>query len=181
MVCNHTKIITLIESDLAMQSLHKLGFVYLGMFILGVGQSIEFAVMPMIGRALGLHELIIDIPFLGIHYAPKELAITVLASVTALSFSVCTPFWGRLSDSIGRKPLMVFGFVGYCLGVWLFCFAAYLGFKGMMLGWDLFALLFVSRTIHSAMKSAAFPSSNAYVIDIVDMTHRTKALGGRYS
>ncbi len=178
MAWNNTKTITPVNSDLRMQSLQKLGFVYLGMFILGVGQSIEFAVMPMIGRALGLHELIIEIPALGIYYAPKELAITVLASVTALSFSACTPFWGRLSDSIGRKPLIVFGFVGYCLGVWLFCLAAYLGFKGMVLGWGLFALLFAARTIHSAMKSAAFPSSNAYVIDTVDITHRTKALGG---
>ena len=158
--------------------MQKLGFVYLGMFILGVGQSIEFAVMPMIGRALGLHELIIDVPALGIYYAPKELAITVLASVTALSFSACTPFWGRLSDSIGRKPLMIFGFIGYCLGIWLFCVAAYMGFQEYIMGWGLFALLFVARTIHSAMKSAAFPSSNAYVIDTVNLTHRTKALGG---
>ena len=94
------------------QRLFALRWVMLGMFVLGVGQSIEFAIMPMVGRALEIDKLVIDLPAWGIYYQPKELAITVLASVTALSFSIFTPFWGRLSDRFGRKPFIVFGLFG---------------------------------------------------------------------
>ena len=156
----------------------SLPFVYLSMFVLGIGQSIEFALMPMLGRELGLHLLVIDIPSLNIRYEPKELAITVLASVTALSFSLCTPAWGRLSDRFGRKPFIVFGLLGYCIGVLLFSFIAWLGLNSVISGFALFLALFIMRTIHSALKSAAFPSSNAYAIDSSSLLNRTKVLGG---
>ena len=148
------------------------------MFVLGVGQSIEFALMPMLGRELGLDKLLIDMPALGIHYYPKELAITVLASVTALSFSLFAPFWGRLSDSVGRKPIIVLGLVGNSVGVLLFSFVAWLGLGSLISGFTLFAALFAVRTIHSAMKAAAYPSITAYVIDSSSILGRTKALSG---
>jgi len=155
----------------------RLGFVLLSMFILGIGQSIEFAVMPMLGRELGLHLLVIDIPGFGL-YQPKELAITVLASITALSFSFFTPIWGRLSDRHGRKPFIVLGLLGYAFGMLLFCFVAWLGLKQWLSGFVLFFALFAARIVHSALKSASFPSSNAYVIDAVDISQRTRSLGG---
>ncbi len=160
------------------EGIQTVPLVYLTMFVLGIGQSIEFALMPMLGRELGLDKLVIDMPALGIYYYPKELAITVLASVTALSFSLCTPFWGRLSDRYGRKPFIILGLVGYCLGVLLFSWVAWLGLKSLLTGFALFLGLFVVRTFHSAIKSAAFPSSNAFIIDSSTLLQRTKALGG---
>ena len=159
------------------QRLFALRWVMLGMFVLGVGQSIEFAIMPMLGRALEIDKLVIDLPAWGIYYQPKELAITVLASVTALCFSIFTPFWGRLSDRLGRKPFIVFGLFGYALGMALFCLVAWLGLIQWLSGFALFLALFLARVVHSALKSAAYPSSNAYIIDSVSVAARTKALG----
>lgn len=149
---------------------------YIAMLSLGMGQTIIFAVMPMLGRQLGLHEMLWTIPFLDISFMPKEFAITSLSAVTALTFSIVSPWWGRLSDTHGRKKIIITGLFGYTFGMSLFCLAAASGLYGVVGGMALFALLFITRITHAAVMSAAIPAGNAYVIDVNEPAQRSKSL-----
>ncbi|WMJ81727.1 MFS transporter [Clostridium sp. MB40-C1] len=43
-----------------------------------------------------------------------------LTAVYALAQTVCAPFWGALSDRIGRKPIISIGIIGYSISLFLF-------------------------------------------------------------
>jgi DHA1 family multidrug resistance protein-like MFS transporter len=105
---------------------------YLAMVVSGMGQSLVFAILPMLGRALGLQELVVDIPSLGMHWQLHELAITSLSAISALVASVFAAFWGRASDRYGRRYVILIGLGGYAIGALLFSSAALLG----LIGWN---------------------------------------------
>ena len=150
---------------------------YLAMMTVGMGQTVIFAVIPMLGRELGLQHLVFSIPVLGVEYQLKELAITILSSITALTFSVMSPFWGRMSDRIGRKPIILIGLLGNAFGMVLFAGSAYLGLIGFISGFWLYFVLVLTRIIHSSVMSASYPASNAFVVDNTDASSRAKGLG----
>ena len=58
-----------------------------------MGQSVYWQTMPIIGREFNF----------------SEIEINTLVSISAAMFIVFTPFWGRLSDSIGRKAVLLIG------------------------------------------------------------------------
>ncbi|NRB37300.1 MAG: MFS transporter [Pseudomonadales bacterium] len=148
---------------------------YLAMLSVGMGQTVIFAVMPMLGRELALDQIIFYLPF-GIELQPKELTITALSALTALTFSLISPLWGRLSDSVGRKPIIIIGLLGYTLGVSLFNMAAYAGLTAALTGVVLYLVLILTRVIHASVMSAAFPAASAYMVDITPAHSRTQGL-----
>lgn len=150
---------------------------YLAMICVGMGQSVVFAVMPMLGRELGLDTMIVSVPLLSLNWRPEELAITSLSALTALTFSLVSPYWGRLSDRIGRKPVIAIGLLGYTAGMTAFSLMAWLGLKAMITGLLLYGLLVLTRFLHSLMMSASFPAGNAYMVDTSHETVRARALG----
>lgn len=148
---------------------------YLAMLTVGMGQTVIFAVMPMLGRELALDKLLFSLPG-GFTLQPKELTITALSALTALTFSLISPFWGRLSDRVGRKPVIIIGLLGYTLGVTLFNAAAYAGLIAIITGSTLYAWLLITRIIHASVMSAAFPAASAYVVDNTPIAKRTQGL-----
>ena len=148
---------------------------YLAMLSVGMGQTVIFAVMPMLGRELGLDQIIFHLPF-GIEYQAKELAITALSALTALTFSLISPLWGRLSDRFGRKPIIIIGLLGYTFGVSIFNAAAYAGLTAILNGGLLYLLLLITRIIHASVMSAAFPAASAYIVDVTPAEKRTQGL-----
>lgn len=86
------------------------------------------------------------------------------AGVYALAQVMATPFWGRLSDSFGRRPVLMVSMLGAVAGYLL------LGLAGTL------TALIVARAVSGVMSgniSAAF----AYVADITTPENRAKGLG----
>lgn len=155
----------------------NLTMLYFAMMAIGMGQTVVFAVLPMLGRELKLDEIVFSVPFTSWQFAPREMAITSLSALTALVFSLVSPFWGRMSDRFGRKPIIIFGLVGYSVGTLTFNTAAWVGLAGLMGGVGLYAMLMATRILHAVIMSAANPSASAYVVDVTTLTDRVKGIG----
>jgi MFS family permease len=77
---------------------------------------------------------------------------------------IFAPFWGRLSDRIGRKPVLVGGLLGTAGSYVLFGFA------------DTMPLLFVSRML-AGFFGANVATAQAYVADVTTPEDRAKGMG----
>lgn len=88
----------------------------------------------------------------------------LLASYSIMNV-ICAPFWGRLSDRIGRKPVLLTGILGLAVSFVVFGLAS-----------DL-VTLFASRIIGGAFGAAALPTAMAYAGDVTSKEARAKALG----
>ncbi|WP_372864227.1 MFS transporter [Spongiibacter sp.] len=149
---------------------------YGAMMAVGMGQSVVFAVLPMLGRELALHEMLWTLPFSDVQLAPKEMAITSLSALTALVFFLSSPFWGRKSDHWGRKPVIIIGLFGYTLGTLLFNAVAWLGLAALLGGGLLYLLLMLGRAVHAALMSATHPASAAYMVDVTSIDRRAQGM-----
>jgi DHA1 family tetracycline resistance protein-like MFS transporter len=86
-----------------------------------------------------------------------------MASYSAMQF-VFAPFWGRLSDRIGRKPVLVGGLVGTAAAYALFATA------------DSLAMLFVARLL-AGFFGANVSTAQAYIADVTAPEDRAKGMG----
>jgi MFS family permease len=126
-----------------------------------MGQSVYWQTMPIIGREFNF----------------SEIEINTLVSISAAMFIVFTPFWGRLSDRIGRKSVLLIGLTGYVLSNLIFLFSASLGLMGAVTGFSLLLILLISRIINSAIGAASRPASGAYVADVTTEEERSSGMG----
>lgn len=149
---------------------------YFAMMAIGMGQTVIFAIIPMLGRELGIDQLVVPLPWFG-DFALKELAITSLTSIASLTFFIAAPYWGRRSDVIGRKPVIIIGLIGYTVGTFIFNGAAQAGLAGLIGGFGLYLALMVTRIMLVLLMSASMPASSAYVIDVTSIKNRTKGIG----
>lgn len=106
----------------------------------------------------------IVIPVLPEIVSPFHLNM-MLTLYSAVSF-LMSPFWGSLSDSIGRRPVLLLGLAGFGASFLL------LGLAG-----DNLWLLYVSRLLGGAFSGAATACAVAYVADITTDQERTKGMG----
>jgi len=88
----------------------------------------------------------------------------LMATYSVMQFFLC-PWWGALSDRVGRKPILVVGLVGAGLSFVLFGLA-----------WSL-PVLFAARILSGALASAALPTAMAYVADVTDEKGRGAGMG----
>jgi MFS family permease len=88
---------------------------------------------------------------------------------------ILSPYWGKLSDRIGRKKVVIIGLIGFAISLMLFSLTISLGEKGILHGSILFALLIAARLINGMFGSATRPSSGAWVADITNPKERSRA------
>ena len=117
------------------------------------------------------------LPALGIEWQPRELAINALSALTALVTAMTAPIWGRVSDRIGRRRVIVTGLVGYSAGLLLFNLAAELGRAAILSGLGLYLALIVARVLYACVMSAVGPASAAYMADITSPAQRAAGVG----
>lgn len=107
----------------------------------------------------------------------SEFQITSIIGVSALIVFLVSPFWGRLSDTWGRKRVMLIGLFGYTGGTLIFTIVLAIGLEGWLLGIPLYLGLIGARILHAMFMSAAMPASTAYMADITNVENRTKGMG----
>ena len=126
-----------------------------------MGQSVYWQTMPIIGREFNF----------------SEIEINTLVSISAAMFIIFTPFWGRLSDRIGRKAVLLIGLSGYVLSNLIFLYTASLGLIGYVTGFSLLMILLMARIVNSAIGAASRPASGAYVADVTSEEDRSSGMG----
>jgi MFS family permease len=125
-----------------------------------LGLSVLFPILAPLGRQLGL----------------VEVQIGALSTAYALMQLIVSPFWGRRSERIGRKPVLLTGVVGFAVSFLLFALVVELGSRGLMKGGALFVGLLLSRAIGGTFSSATLPTAQAYVADVTGRSDRTAGM-----
>ena len=87
----------------------------------------------------------------------------LLATHAALQF-VFAPIWGRLSDRVGRRPVMLFSMFGTAISMVILGIA------------DSFEVLLLARVL-SGTFSANISVATAYVADVTEESERTRYMG----
>jgi MFS family permease len=106
-----------------------------------------------------------------------EFQITAIIGASSITVFLASPRWGRLSDRLGRKAVILIGLFGFAFGTFLFNGVIYLGLSAAITGTTLFAALVASRMVHAAVMSATMPAANAFMADITSPENRTKGMG----
>ena len=113
---------------------------------------------------LGFGIIIPLLPFYGEHFQADPFTVSLIMAIYSLGQFVAAPFWGRLSDTIGRRPVLVISLFGAVLSyIWL-------GFATTL--WMLFAARLVGGLMAGNI-STAF----AYIADITTVENRAKGMG----
>jgi DHA1 family tetracycline resistance protein-like MFS transporter len=113
---------------------------------------------------LGFGILIPLVPYMANRYGASPTVITAIFGVYSLCQLIAAPFWGRLSDRFGRRPILMSSLAGACVSYLILGYA------------DSLAWLFVSRILGGFMAgniSAAF----AYASDVSTPEKRAASLG----
>jgi len=113
---------------------------------------------------LGFGILIPLVPYMAHRYGASPAVITAIFGVYSLCQLIAAPFWGRLSDRFGRRPILMSSLAGACVSYVILGFA------------DSLAWLFVSRILGGFMAgniAAAF----AYASDVSLPEKRAASLG----
>jgi DHA1 family tetracycline resistance protein-like MFS transporter len=103
-------------------------------------------------------------PYLASQFGASPLEVGLLQASYSLMQFLFSPMWGRLSDRIGRRPVILLGLAGSSLSYLAFAFAPNL------------ALLFVAR-IFAGIFGATISTAMAYIADITTKENRSKGMG----
>lgn len=155
----------------------QMAILYFAIMAIGMGQTVVFGVIPYVGLELQLDQLVIDWPLLGLYYEPEKVVITSLTSVASLTFVLAASYWGRRSDIVGRKPIVLVGLIGYSVGTLIFSFVIEAGLANMVNGWWLYFALVVTRVGLVSLMAASMPASSAYVVDVTSIEARVTGIG----
>lgn len=139
---------------------HQLTILILALMATGIGQSLVFAILAPLGREVGL----------------QEVQITSIIALSALVFGLAAPRWGRLSDRVGRKPIIITGLVGYTLGTVLFSSMFWAGLSGVLSGTALYFGLLIARCTQGVIMAGTNPASTAYAADHTNREQRTATM-----
>ena len=83
--------------------------------------------------------------------------------------------WGRVSDRVGRRPILILGLTGSAVSYALFGYATGLGSDATLLGFGPLFWLFVSR-IGAGIAGATIPTAQAYIADVTGPDERAKGM-----
>jgi len=116
------------------------------------------------------------LPAIGREFRLSDTLVAGAFAISALMWTVASPFWARLSDTLGRKRVMMIGLAGFVVSMSGFGLAATSGLEQWLGAGLAFILMGVARTIYGVFGSAAPIASQAYVADRTSPEQRTPAM-----
>ncbi len=137
------------EVNIMAEAKKALPILFIVMFLVMIGFGIIIPVLPFYAEALGA--------------SPAELGW--LMAVYSLMQLLFAPMWGRVSDRVGRKPVIMIGIFGLALSFFL------MGISSSL--W----MLFVARIVGGFLSAANMPTVMAYAADITSEEDRGKGMG----
>lgn len=114
---------------------------------------------------LGFGIVVPILPFYVAHFGATGQALGLLMAIYSIMQFIFAPVWGRLSDRVGRKPVLLIGLSGYALA-----------FALMGLSHN-FTQLLLARTLAGILSSATLPTALAYVADTTTADRRSSGMG----
>jgi MFS family permease len=128
--------------------------------VVGVGNSMLLALLPPLAREISL----------------PDAGVGAIFSLSALIWVFASPFWGRVSDVRGRKPIIALGLAAYAVSMAGFGTVAALGLAGWLGVGTMFVGLMLTRSIFGLVGSATSPAAQAYIADCTSAERRTQEL-----
>lgn len=104
------------------------------------------------------------LPLYAEQFGAGPVTVTWLVAIFSLMQFVFAPWWGQLSDRIGRRPVLLIGLFGSAASYLLFGLAQSL------------ALLFVARALAGVM-GANIGVAQAYIADVTPPEQRARGMG----
>jgi MFS family permease len=126
--------------------------IFLTVFIDLLGFGMVLPLLPIYAQAFGVKE------------HGWEIAL-LMSSFSAMTF-IFSPLWGRLSDRIGRRPVIVVGLFGSAVFYALF---------GLATLWQSLPWLFITR-IGAGIAAGTIPTAQAYIADVTSVKTRAKGM-----
>lgn len=125
----------------------QLTIIFVTIFIYLAGFGIVIPILPNLARDLGA----------------SSFQVGLLMSVYSAMQFLFAPFWGRISDRIGRRPILLFCLVGEGLAYIVFALSRNL------------EMLFVARIL-AGFFAASISTASAYISDITPREERSKGM-----
>ena len=123
-------------------------FIFLTVFIDLLGFGIVLPLLPVYSKA----------------YGADEISLGLLFSCFSGMQFLFAPMWGRLSDRIGRRPVLIGGLLGTAASYVLFAYAHSM------------PMLFASRLL-AGFFGANISTAQAYIADVTTPENRAKGMG----
>jgi DHA1 family tetracycline resistance protein-like MFS transporter len=106
--------------------------------------------------------------------ATDDMLGLLMSSFSAMQF-LFAPLWGRVSDRVGRRPILILGLAGSTFFYTLFGYVVSLGADGRLFGLGVLPWLLICR-IGAGIAGATIPTAQAYIADVTGPKERAKGM-----
>ena len=131
------------------------------LFIATIGFGITLPVLPFYAERFALlRQGAGPVGWLG----SVTVQVGLITAIYPLLQLLAAPIWGRMSDSVGRRRLLLVGIAGAAASYVLFALASSI------------TTLYVARALGGLLSSAIFPAASAYVADSTTDTERGRGM-----